>query len=117
MKSASHLKVIFPEIILLISTIVYWTLTTVLNPVAMVLVLLLIVQLYYNNNVAGFFIALLFIVLNLYMVLAMVSDLVDYETLSQRTNLLIFGTTYLGINLLASAMMIKKYIPNGKFDS
>lgn len=104
-----------PEIYLLGATLYYWFLTSnVFNPIAIILLLILTYQLVYKKLTTGVIIAFVFIVLNLYMVLALISELSEFsEPTSNYNQLLIFGTLFLGINLIAGAFMLWKFIKRG----
>jgi hypothetical protein len=101
-----------PELYLIGATLYYWFLTaTLLNPIAIVLLAILGFQLIYKKGTTGLIIASLFIVLNLYMVLALISELSEFTSANEQwTKLLLFGTLFLGINLVAGGFMFWKYL-------
>lgn len=101
-----------PEIYLLIATIYYWTLTANLfNPIAIALIVILIFQLTSKNSISGLIISSLFIALNLYLVLALISELSEFTTHTQNyKNLLLFGSLFIGINIINGSFMFWKYI-------
>lgn len=106
------IKKSLPEYYLIASVLFYWYFTaTILNPVAIGLLLVLVFQLVYQKAASGIAIASIFLMLNLFMVLALVSELREFvEFTSNYYQLLIVGSLYLGINILVSSFMIYKYI-------
>lgn len=105
-------KPYIPELYLIASVLFYWFSTgTALNYIAIILVIILGVQLVYQKAVMGIVIASLFLLLNLYMVLALISELREFNELtSSFYSLLIVGTLYLGLNIIISSYMIIKYV-------
>ena len=103
---------LIPEIYLIGATLYYWFLTAnVLNPVAIVLLLVLVYQIITKNSISGLIISALFILLNVYMVLALISELSEFQqTNNQYWQLLTIGSLFLGINILVSGVMFIKYI-------
>ncbi|MCB0446743.1 MAG: hypothetical protein KDD03_04385 [Gelidibacter sp.] len=101
-----------PEIYLIGATIYYWTLTaSTFNPVAIILLLILIYQVIYKTIVTGLIIASLLILLSFYMILALISELSEFtEANEDYKKLLMFGTLFLGFNLIAGAIMLWKYL-------
>ena len=106
------IKPILPELFLIASVFYYWTLTANLfNPVAIILLVVLTYQLISKKPISGLLISSIFIFLNLFMVLALLSELSEFEVVNQNyKNLIIFGSLYLGINLLVGAVMFIKYL-------
>ncbi len=107
-----NLKSIFPELFLMASVIYYWTLTSNLfNPIAVILLVVLVYQTISKNSIPGMLISSIFIVLNLFLVLALLSELSEFEVINQNyTDLLLFGSLYLSINLLVGGLMFFKYL-------
>ena len=101
-----------PELYLLGATIYYWILTSnLLNPIAIILLCALTYQMTAQKLTTGLIIASLFIVLNAYLVLALISELSEFsEPNKDWANVLIFGTLFLGFNLLMGTFMFWKYI-------
>lgn len=101
-----------PELYLICATIYYWTLTpSLFNPVAIILLVILGYQVIYKKVISGLIIASLFILLNLYMILALISELSEFTEANENYNqLLIFGTLFFGLNLTSGAFMIWKYL-------
>ncbi len=105
-------KTFIPELFLIASVIYYWTLTSnLLNPFAIGLLAILIYQIVSKKATLGLLISTVFIVLNLFMVLALISELSEFEVINQNwKNLIIFGSLYLGLNLILAGLMFSKYL-------
>ncbi|MCT8339937.1 hypothetical protein MG296_07715 [Flavobacteriaceae bacterium TK19130] len=102
-----------PEMYLLLATAFYWVLTGLwFNPVALFLMGLLVIQMLYNPRSLGLFIASIFILLNVYLIAAMVSDLMDIAVFGYSAQqLLVFGLAFMGINLLMAFRLLFKHLP------
>lgn len=111
-KSLRSILNVLPELYLILAVIYYWILTSsVLNPVAIVLLLVLAYQLYTKKQILGIIIASIFIFLNCYMVLALLSELSEfYEFNNQAQQLAIVGFLYLGFNIIVGSIMLIQYI-------
>ena len=109
--SIKHLTNWIPEIYLLLSVTYYWIMTgTLLNPIAMILLGVLTIFLWLKNKVLGVAISAVFLLLNLYMVLALISELNEFSTFDKRAwTLLLFGSAYLGLNITLSIKMLIKW--------
>jgi hypothetical protein len=101
-----------PEFYLILATLYYWILTANLfNPIAILLLLVLLFQLIYKKFASGIIIASIFILINLYMVFALLSELSEFTEPSENYNkLLIFGSLFLGLNLIFGVFMFWKYL-------
>ena len=108
----SQLKPLIPELFLMASVLYYWALTpNLLNPIAMGLLALLIYQIIKKNAILGLVISAVVMLLTLFMVLALVSELSEFEVANQNyNNLIIFGSLYLGLNLILAGFMFYKYL-------
>ncbi len=106
------LKNFIPELFLISSVIYYWVLTSnLLNPFAIVLLVILIYQIISKKPTLGLIISTVVILLNLFMVLALISELSKFDVVNQNyTNLIIFGSLYLGVNLILASIMFFKYL-------
>ena len=107
-----QLKPLIPELFLMASVLYYWVLTpNFLNPIAMGLLALLIYQIIKKNAILGLVISAVVMLLTLFMVLALVSELSEFEVANQNyNNLIIFGSLYLGLNLILAGFMFYKYL-------
>ncbi|MFT4942788.1 MAG: hypothetical protein ACI8RH_000522, partial [Flavobacteriales bacterium] len=75
----------YPELFLIVSVIIYWGLSaTLVNPVAILLLALLVTQLRFKNKIFGIVLSLVFMVLCMYMMLAIFSDIIDLDTFYPR---------------------------------
>jgi hypothetical protein len=106
------LKNFIPELFLISSVIYYWILTSnLLNPFAIGLLAILIYQIINKKTTLGLIISAIVLVLNLFMVLALISELSEFDVVNQNyKNLIIFGSFYLGVNLILASIMFFKYI-------
>ena len=107
-----HLKSLIPELFLIASVIYYWILTAnILNPFAIGLLAILIYQVIRKKTTLGLVISIIFMALTLFMVLALISELSEFEIINQNyKNLIVFGSLYLGLNLILGAVMFVKYL-------
>lgn len=105
-------KTYIPELYLIASVLFYWFFTgTVFNYIAIALLGILGLQLIYQKAVTGVAIAGLFLLLSLYMILALLSELREFNEFPPSFyELLIVGMLYLGLNIIISSYMIIKYI-------
>ncbi|SDX86492.1 hypothetical protein SAMN05444411_110139 [Lutibacter oricola] len=103
---------LLPEVYLIIASIFYWVNTsTLFNPFAIIFIGVLLYQVIIKNKIAGLLISSVFILLNLYMVLALISELSEFTTSNNSfIRLLVFGVLFLGLNLIASIFMFKKHL-------
>ncbi len=106
------LKSFIPELFLIASVIYYWILTSnLLNPFAIGLLAILIYQIVSKKATLGLIISAIVILLTLFMVLALISELSEFEIVNQNyKNLIIFGSLYLGLNLILAGLMFFKYL-------
>jgi len=103
---------LFPELYLLAATFYYWFSTAnLLNPFAIGLLLIISYQIVFKKITSGLIISLIFILLNLYMCLALISELIKFNEINKNfTNLLLFGSTFIGLNLIMGICMFLKYV-------
>lgn len=113
MKLLKNKRILFllPELYLIFAVLYYWILTAnLLNPIAIVLLIILIAQVVSKKKGLGLFIGSIFVLLNLYMVFALISELSEFlDRTKNYYYLLIFGTLFLSLNLTVGAMMLWKY--------
>ena len=103
----SHLS----EIYLLFAIIYYWSLTAqVINWFAIALLVILGILIVTKNKVLGMTIGIFLILINLYLLLALASELSEFEVFNtDAKKLLGFGLLFLGLNLFFSVRMLLKY--------
>ncbi|MCA0132316.1 hypothetical protein [Winogradskyella alexanderae] len=111
MKTKTLLQLL-PELYLVVATIYYWILTANLfNPFAIIFLALLTYQLFYKKSVSGIVIASVLIFVNLYLVLALLSELSEFTKPNDNyTQLIIYGSLFIGLNLIAGSFMLWKYL-------
>jgi hypothetical protein len=111
MKTLRLLRHWVAEIYMLMSVVYYWVMTgTILNPIAASLLLILATLIVLKNRVLGMVIAIVFLLLNFYMVLALISEFNEFETFNERAReLILFGSLYLGTNITISIVMLVKW--------
>ena len=99
------------EIYLIASVLFYWVISgTILNPVGIGLLLILLILIIGENPVFAWVISMLFLLLNLYLVLAMVDELNEFTEFNRRAmELLAGGCIYLGLNIVVSLWMLVKW--------
>lgn len=102
-----------PEVLLIGETLLYWFYSSPLNPIVFILLAILSFVFAFKNKIHGFVTAILFLLLNLYMCLALFSELNEFPSWTGAvTKLLLAGGTMLGVGVLASiSMAIKWKIP------
>ena len=106
-----YLKSILPELFILASIIYYWIASSLLNPFAIGLFLIMSYQIVKQKYTSGIIIGIIFIILNLYMVLALISELSEFENSSKGFyTVLVVGSLYLGFNLVMGCIMLIKYL-------
>ena len=99
-----------PELYLLFAVLFYWVSSTFINPIALVLFVMVGAQLYFKKPITGVLIASILMLLNLYMVLALISELSEFEEyVAGFWKLLIVGSLFLGLNIAAGVAMLLKY--------
>ncbi|WP_418639398.1 hypothetical protein [Winogradskyella sp.] len=103
---------LLPELFLIGFVIYYWTLTpNLFNPIAIALLAILVYQIFSKKTILGLLISTVVIMLSLFMVLALVSELAEFTVVNQDyNNLLLFGSLYLGLTLLLAGFMFFKYL-------
>ena len=104
-------KSLLPELFILGSIIYYWIASSLLNPIALFLILIICFQILKQKSTLGTTISIIFIVLNLYMVLALISELSEFESISKNfITMVLAGGLYLGLNLCLGFIMLIKYL-------
>lgn len=105
-----YLKII-PETYLTLSVLYYWGTTgTLFNPFAMALLAAIAVLLIFKNKVLGLLLAILSILINLFLFAALMSEYREFhEPTPASRDLILYGSVYLGLNLLISVIMLAKY--------
>ncbi|RFN57722.1 hypothetical protein DZ858_10760 [Marixanthomonas ophiurae] len=101
-----------PELYLILATIFYWVSTaTLLNPIAFVLLVLIVSQLIFNKKGMGIFLSSVLIFLNLYLFLALFSELMEFSSFTFSAYKMLFvGVSFLTLNILMSIKLFFKHI-------
>lgn len=101
-----------PELYLIVAVLFYWQSTANLfNPIAIVLLVVLIFQLVFKKQYLGITIATIFIIANLYLILALVSELREFKEITYDFLLLItVGILFIVLNLIAGTALFKKNV-------
>ncbi len=100
------------EYLLIIAVLFYWHGTSnLLNPIAIGLLVVLIFQIILKNNVIGVLIPCVLILLSMYMILALLSEVNEFESFnSDAQRLLFIGLDYFLGTIMVSFLMIWKYL-------
>ncbi|WP_262732708.1 hypothetical protein [Gaetbulibacter sp. NE] len=100
-----------PEYFLIASVIFYWFSTGLtLNYIAITLIAGLILQIIFKNKVVGISIPSLLIVISLYMILAVLSEVSEFPSFNtEAQTLLLVGLLYFIATIVISIIMIYKY--------
>lgn len=101
-----------PEIYLILATLFYWISTaTLLNPIAFVLLILVVSQLIFNKKGMGVFVSCILIVINLYLFLALFSELREFSSFTSSAQKLLFiGGGFLTLNILMAIKLLLKHV-------
>lgn len=111
MKNAKQIVTSLPEYYLTVLVLLAgYTPPAAINPFAIALATILMLQIIFRNDLCGVFIAGLFILVNLYMLMALVSEYSESETFNSTVMQLLFGGTLLfALTMTASLIMIWRY--------
>jgi len=107
----NKVKSLIPEFFLIGSTFYYWSLTALmLNWFAIVVLAILIFLVLSQHKNIGMVFSTLLIMINLYMVLALLSELNEFQDFNEKASkLLLFGGLFIGLNLIFSSLLLFKY--------
>lgn len=106
-----YLKFNFSEIYLIIAVFFYWiSASVIINWFGIGLLLTLIILLLSKSRILGITIGILWIFINIYMILAMFSELSEFPSFNNSAlKLLVVGSIFFGLNLILSGMLVYKY--------
>ena len=108
MKSRPKLLLLFANGFIVLSILYYWFSTQLLNPIAIGLALIFGLHLFGAKGDAKLIFPTLFILLNLYMFLALFSEFNEFPRISyDALQLLFVGGVYLTLNVLSGIIMIR----------
>ena len=81
----------------------------VFNPVAIILIAVLLFQLVKKKPILGLVIASVILLINSYLVLALISEFRDVnEASADASNLILIGSLFIGLNLIAGSFLLYK---------
>lgn len=111
MRNFKRILLKFPEYYLIVLTFLAgYKPPFFINPIAIGLIVILILQIIYKNKITGIVIAGFFAVINVYMLLALISEFSEFPTLNaDALQLLLGGLLLIVLNLFVSAVMIFSY--------
>ena len=100
-----------PEYFLILATAFYWWSSGILwNPVALVLIAILALQCYYRNWLSGILISSIILLICLYMLGALLSELSEFESFNgPAIEMLLVGTLLFITPIFLAAMMMYRY--------
>ena len=105
------LKKYLSESYLILSVLYYWIMTTTLfNHFALGLLVVMLLLIWSKNRVLGVSIAIVFLLLNIFMILALVSELREFPTADKDFFIMLFvGLFYFGLNITVAVLMLVKW--------
>lgn len=111
MKSYKKIILNLPEYLLIAAVIFYWmSAGLVINYIAIALILGIVLQMIFKNRVVGVVIPCLMILVCLYMILALISEVREFPSFNSDAQTLLFvGLLYFILTILASVIMLVKY--------
>ncbi len=113
MKNLKSLVTRLPEYYLIIFVLLSgYSPPLTVHPIAIGLIVILILQIVFKNSISGVVIASLFMLVNLYMLLALISEFSEFETLNSAALQLLFGVFLFALNSTACFLMIRRYTQN-----
>jgi hypothetical protein len=100
-----------PEAYFTLSVLYYWAMAgTFLNPFAIALLAAIVLLLIFKNKTLGLLLSILSILVNLFLFAALMSEYREFhEPTAASRDLILYGSIYLGLNLLISIIMLAKY--------
>ncbi len=115
MKKVSKYIPWMPEIYLIFSVFFYWANAgSLINLYAIALLIMLAIVILVKNRAFNITISALFLILNSYMVLAMLSELSEFPEFNDNARLMLaVGSIYLGLGLFLSIVMLRKWQDKG----
>ena len=119
MKTIKQHLIQFPEYYLIVLVLVTgYTPPLSFSPFSLVLAAVVVLQIRFKNKVFGLLLGILFFMINLYMLGALISEFNEFTTFNSKAKELLFvGLSLWMVNLLASILMIYKYLKNTAVNS
>lgn len=114
MKKFSRILAWLPEYYLIVVALLSgYTPPFSISAISVGLTVILILQVVFKNTISGILIAILFTLVNIYMLFALVSEFNEFATFStDAKRLLLGGLSLFILNLTMSGMMIFRYTKN-----
>lgn len=111
MKKAKQLLHNFPEYYLIVLAIVGgYTPPFSFNPICIGLAIIPMLQLIFKNRISGIILGSIFLLINLYMLGALISEFNEFTTFDNGAKQLLFvGLSFWILNMIVSVAMIYKY--------
>lgn len=111
MKISNNQTSLLPELYFLASVLFYYiSAAVVFNIIAIILFAVIAQQLYFRKSFSGLLIGSLLLLVNVCLILALTSELSEYASFNTSAQKLAFaGFTWIGLNMMAGIMMLKKY--------
>jgi len=111
MKSLKKIILILPEYLLIAAVFFYWISSALaINYIAIGLLIAIILQIILKNKVVGIAIPCLLIIICLYMILAVISEVSEFPSFNSEAQTLLFvGLFYFLATITVSVIMIYKY--------
>ena len=105
------IKPLLPELFILGSILYYWIASSWLNPLAISLLFIIGFQIIKQKIISGIILATIFILMNLYMVLALFSELSEFQSATDDfITMLLVGGIYISLNVFMGFIMLIKYL-------
>ena len=111
MKNGKQIATSLPEYYLSVLVLLAgYTPPLSVNPVALMVVFILVLQIILRNDICGVIIAGLLLLINLYMLMALLSEFSEFAIFnSAAMQLLLGGVSLFFLNLVASVLMLWRY--------
>jgi hypothetical protein len=111
MKSFRKIVLNLPEYLLIAAVIFYWlSAGLVINYIAISLLTAIILQLIFKNKIIGIIIPTLLLMVCMYMILALLSEVGEFPSFNSDAKTMLFvGLAYFLTTILLSLIMIYKY--------
>lgn len=111
MPQLSTIKQWLPETYLILSVFYYWSLTaSAVNPIAISLLLILALLIWSKSRILGTTIGIVILVINLFLLLALASELREFITADKDYFIMLFaGLFYMGLNIAVAFLLIIKW--------
>lgn len=112
MKSFKAFFLSLPEYLLIAAVLFYWmSAGVVINFIAIGLIIAVVLQIIFKNKVIGILVPVVFIMISLYMILALLSEVGEFPSFNAEAKTMLFvGLSYFITTIFFSLVMIYKYV-------